>query len=265
MNLVSSAIRWCTRQAGYNLVRCRRADGYPRDFSPEDVEIIRRVAPFTKTSPERVVALLAAVRFLVHQHVPGAIVECGVWRGGSMMAAALVLQELGETNRDLYLYDTFEGMVRPTEHDVGNNGAAAIDKFERRQIGADASDWCLAPLDEVRRGMASTGYPESRIHYIKGKVEETLPQHVPEEIALLRLDTDWYESTKQELVHLYPRLAPHGVLIIDDYGDWLGARKAVDEYFAASPSASPLFLHRIDQAGRIGIKPSAGIPSTRAA
>ena len=73
---------------------------------------------------------------------------------------------------------------------------------------------------------------------------------MPERIALLRIDTDWYESTRHELVHLYPRLSPGGVLIIDDYGHWQGARKAVDEYFQAG-----LFLNHIDYTGRLAIKP----------
>jgi len=105
----------------------------------------------------------------------------------------------------------------------------------------------------VRRNMLGTRYPEKKIHLIKGKVEDTVPQHAPEKIALLRLDTDWYESTKHELVHLYPRLVPNGVLIIDDYGHWQGAREAVDEYFAGQ-KFKPL-LNRLDYTGRLVIKP----------
>src|SRR5437867_1862945 len=86
------------------------------------------------------------------------------------------------------------------------------------------------------------------------EVEDTIPQHAPERIALLRLDTDWYESTKHELEHLYPRLAPHGVLIIDDYGHWVGAKQAVDEYFATQ-KLKP-FLNRLDYTGRLVIKPA---------
>jgi hypothetical protein len=83
-------------------------------------------------------------------------------------------------------------------------------------------------------------------------VEETIPQHAPEQISVLRLDTDWYSSTKHELMHLFPRLSKNGVLIIDDYGHWAGARKAVDEYFA-DQTIQPL-LNRIDQTGRACIK-----------
>jgi hypothetical protein len=97
------------------------------------------------------------------------------------------------------------------------------------------------------------GYPEERIHFVPGRVEETLPQNAPKDIALLRLDTDWYASTKHELQHLYPRLVPGGVLIVDDYGYWQGARQAVDEYLSENGLA--LLLNRIDHTARIAVKP----------
>jgi hypothetical protein len=86
---------------------------------------------------------------------------------------------------------------------------------------------------------------------IAGKVEETLPEHAPESIALLRLDTDWYESTRHELEHLFPRVVAGGVLLLDDYGHWKGSRKAVDEYFAAQ--GITMLLNRVDYTGRLGI------------
>jgi O-methyltransferase len=113
--------------------------------------------------------------------------------------------------------------------------------------------WCVAGLEDVKRNLYSTGYPKEKLHFIKGKVEDTVPGQAPENIAMLRLDTDWYESTAHELQHLYPRLAKNGVLIIDDYGHWLGSRKAVDEYFAKQ-SFCPLF-NRMDYTGRLAVKP----------
>jgi O-methyltransferase len=110
----------------------------------------------------------------------------------------------------------------------------------------------VASLQEVRSNMASTGIATERVHYVSGPVEETIPRSVPERIALLRLDTDWYESTRHELEHLWDRLEPGGVLIVDDYGHWAGAREAVDEFFAAREDA-PL-LSRVDYTGRMGVK-----------
>jgi O-methyltransferase len=103
----------------------------------------------------------------------------------------------------------------------------------------------------VRATLLETGYPAERLHLHRGPVEETLPRQSPGPLALLRLDTDWYKSTLHELEHLYPLLAGGGILIIDDYGHWQGARRAVDEYFADSP---PLLLNRIDYTGRIAVK-----------
>jgi hypothetical protein len=113
------------------------------------------------------------------------------------------------------------------------------------------SDWCNADLAEVRRNLVSTGYPTDRIHYIQGPVEETVPGMLPGTVALLRLDTDFYASTRHELIHLYPLVASRGVVIIDDYGAWRGARRAVDEFLAEEPD---VYLHRIDVTGRMFVK-----------
>ncbi|WP_375402538.1 TylF/MycF/NovP-related O-methyltransferase [uncultured Sphingomonas sp.] len=228
----------------------RRIEGAAPDFvsqlSDDTRKIIDACRPFTMTSVERLEALIEAVRYVDARGIPGAVVECGVWRGGSSMAAMLAS---GAPGREFYLYDTFDGMSEPTGADrERGSGASAADMLST----ADGDDlvWARAGLDEVRRNVASTGYPADLIHYVAGKVEDTIPGVAPPLIAVLRLDTDWYESTKHELAQLYPRLQPGGVLIIDDYGHWDGARKAVDEYFADSP----ILLNRIDYTGRVAIK-----------
>jgi predicted O-methyltransferase YrrM len=203
------------------------------------------------TSQERIASVILATKHVVHHQIPGAIVECGVWRGGSTMAAALALQELGENNREIHLYDTFEGMPEATAQDVAINGEPAEQLLAREPRGTGI--WCYAGLEDVQRNLRATRYPETRVHYIRGKVEETIPNHLPEAIALLRLDTDWYSSTRHELLHLYPRLQPGGIMIIDDYGHWQGARKAVDEYLEAL--AEPIYLHRVDYTARLLVKP----------
>jgi hypothetical protein len=214
------------------------------------VNVCQAVAPFTMTSPERIAALVESVRYVSRHAIPGAIVECGVWRGGSMMAVALTLLELEEW-RDLYLFDTFDGMPPPGTDDRDLTGASAADLMdaEDKQTGAV---WARSPLADVRRNLLDTGYAESRVRFVEGRVEETLPNRAPEQIAILRLDTDWYESTRHELVHLFPRLSTGGVLIIDDYGHWQGARRAVDEYLAET--GVRLLLNRIDVTGRMALK-----------
>lgn len=217
------------------------------DFSELDTAVWQRVRPYTMTSPERVYALLRAVEYVARSSIPGAFVECGVWKGGSMMAAAMTLLQLGSDERELYLFDTFEGMAAPGPLDVRYDGVRAVPGAY-----AKLED---APLEEVRRAVLDTGYPSGRVHFVKGLVEETIPRQAPAGIALLRLDTDWYESTLHELKHLYPRLASGGVLIVDDYGWWRGARQAVDEYI--HDNDLKLLLNRIDEGDElVGIRDS---------
>jgi O-methyltransferase len=224
---------------------------FPLDFDDADRELCLRVKPYTMTTPPRIYALARSVEYVVRQEIAGAVVECGVWRGGSMMAVALTLLRLGVTDRDLYLFDTFEGMTEPGAEDVMHTGERAAELLAdpRRQEHYRAA----AGLDEVRRSMLEVGYPQDRLHFVQGPVEETLPDRAPDEVALLRLDTDWYASTKHELVHLYPRLAPGGVLIVDDYAYWHGARRAVDEY--VEEHELPLLLNRVDYTARLAVKP----------
>jgi len=231
----------------------RRIRPLPPDIDDDARAIIETVAPFTMTSPERIVALRDAVRHICRHSIAGDIVECGVWRGGSMMAVALSLLELGQ-RRTLHLFDTFAGMPPPGEldRDIDGTAAAGLLAAEDRRTG---DTWALSPLEDVRANLRSTGYPEERLRFVPGRVEETIPRHAPDAIAILRLDTDWYESTRHELEQLFPRLAVGGVLIIDDYGHWQGARRAVDEYLAAT--GVRLFLARIDYTARVAIKITA--------
>lgn len=233
--------------------RMRRPQSIPPDFDEQTVRIVRAVNEYTMTSAERIAVLVNAVRYVVSNDIEGDFVECGVWRGGSSMAVALMLKELGEESRRLYLYDTFEGMSAPTAADVSLDGDIASEKFTQRRLSQDSSEWCRSPVDEVEQNLAGTGYPLDKIHFIKGKVENTIPDAMPEgPISILRLDTDWYGSTRHELEHLYPRLVRRGVLIVDDYGHWAGARKAVDEYIAEHNLC--VFLNRVDYTARAAIK-----------
>lgn len=248
--MIDKAIRKTFRAFGFDVVRFHRdGPGYPPDFGQEETDIIRKVRPWTATSPERIYALIQAVRYVSRNAIEGAIVECGVWKGGSMAAVARTLLLARDPKRDLYLFDTFEGMSAPTERDSDYSGRQASDIL-RDDPSSRGDD---APLELVRNVLHETGYPKEKVHFIKGKVEETIPAQAPASIALLRLDTDWYESTKHELAHLFPRLSEGGAIIIDDYGHWRGSRQACDEYFAQT--RTPILLHRIDYTGRIALKP----------
>jgi len=223
----------------------------PADFDAKYVDIIKSVQEYTMTSAERIYGLCKAVDYIQAAGIQGDIVECGVWRGGSMMATASTLQLSGDNSRTLHLFDTFDGMSEPTENDVTLQGVTADELMQTEQKSNPKSVWCVSHLDEVRANMQSTGYPAERVHLHRGKVEDTIPELAPEKIALLRLDTDFYESTRHELQHLFPLLADGGVLIVDDYGHWQGARQAVDEYFEEHNIG--MMLNRLDYTGRIGI------------
>ena len=237
------------KRTGYRLVR----DQHPHDWDEGLVRIVDQVAPYTMTIPEDIHGMVEATRYVVKQDIPGAIVECGVWRGGSSMASMLATIEAGHTDRDYWLYDTYEGMTPPTEHDRKViNGMHASEELAVTPKIDDFNIWCIADIDDVQRNVATTGYPSDRVTFVKGPVEETIPGQMPDQIALLRLDTDWYESTRHELIHLWPRLVPGGLVILDDYGFWEGQRRAVDEFF--EQEGLSVFLHRMSFMGRIGIK-----------
>lgn len=242
------------RKLNYELVKVYgvNADKIPADFEPLHLSIYKKVCNNTMTSPERIYSLIEAVKYVEKNNIEGDIIECGVWKGGSMMAVAETLQHVKSTNRSLYLYDTYDGMSEPTENDKTFKGDDAKQLMETDTNKEKNLVWAYSALETVKAGMDSTKYPASQIHYVKGKVEDTIPKTIPAKIAILRLDTDWYESTKHELIHLYPLLVEGGVLILDDYGHWAGAKKAVDEYIAEKNIK--ILLNRIDATGRIAIK-----------
>ncbi|WP_181011106.1 TylF/MycF/NovP-related O-methyltransferase [Streptomyces sp. SM13] len=226
------------------------APALPEDYDDEAKDIIRAVKPYSMTSPERLNAFILATRHIARHDIPGDIVECGVWRGGSMQACARTLLSVGETERDLYLFDTYEGMTPPTAEDLRRDGRPARELLDAQ--GKDRPIWAVASLEDVKAGFENIPYPKERVHYVQGRVEDTVPAQAPEQISILRLDTDWYASTKHELEHLYSRLVSGGVLLIDDYGYWQGSRQAVDEFL--DKTGEQLLLLRMDE-GRIAVKP----------
>lgn len=227
---------------------------FPADFSKKEIEAIEKISGFTMTSDERLVSLYRAVEYIEENKIEGDIVECGVWRGGSTMLIAHVLKKYNSQQRNLFLFDTYEGMTEPSESDISHDKQMAgvlLNSIEKDHEDGN-NIWCYASIEDVKSNLYSTGYDSSKLHFIKGKVEETIPTDKINKIALLRLDTDWYESTKHELDHLYDKLVKGGILIIDDYGHWQGAKKAVDEFI--QNRKIKLFLNRMDYTGRLAIK-----------
>lgn len=228
---------------GWNVTPPER---YLSDFDGEFLKFWEAAKPYTMISPERGWALAEAVRYVCRNNIPGDIAECGVWKGGACLLASLVMaEEESSSQRSIWLYDTFSGMVSPGENDrIAVSGQPLSD---RKPEG-----WWAAGLEEVRKTLMFSPMDAKQFKLIRGPVEETLDKQSPEKLAILRLDTDWYESTMKELEVLYPVLSPGGVLIIDDYGHFTGARKAVDDYFRARNES--VLLHRSDYTGRVLIK-----------
>ncbi|HET7683426.1 MAG TPA: TylF/MycF/NovP-related O-methyltransferase [Marmoricola sp.] len=261
MSLRAGVNRVLTKTTGYRLVRAappapapaRRS--MPADYDQNAREIWELVRDRTMTGHPKVHFLTEAVRYVVRCGVPGAMLECGVWRGGSMLTVAHMLLRLGVTDRDLYLFDTFTGMTEPTERDQHVFAGRSAEAMLAARTGAPI--WQPATLEDVQAGFTGMDYPAERLHFVPGKVEDTIPEAAPDQIAILRLDTDWYESTKHEFTHLYHRLAPGGVLIIDDYGSWQGSKDATDEFL--DETGEPLLLVRVGR-GRVAVKP--GLKST---
>ncbi|GAA4904108.1 TylF/MycF/NovP-related O-methyltransferase [Mucilaginibacter defluvii] len=243
------------KKLGYDIIKPDKrliVDGLPADFDKSIIKTYKKVKPYTLTTPERIAALCNAVNYITENNIEGDIVECGVWRGGSSMAAIDTLVNNKDLSRNIYLYDTFEGMSAPTEDDKVLSGTSALELMNTSDKEDPTSVWCYSTIEEVQNNVRMLDYPDEKIFYIKGKVEDTIPATLPGKIAILRLDTDFYESTRHELHYLYPLLVQGGVLIIDDYGHWEGARKAVDEYI--KQHKLPVLLNRIDYTGRIAIK-----------
>jgi len=245
------------RRFGYAVVPTPDSSVLPSvdfpDATEQDREITSAARPFTMTSDERIWSLLESVRYLTRNGIQGDFVECGVWRGGSVMAMMLMLAQLNDDSRVVWLYDTFEGMTPPSDADVEiSSGQPAEELLASSAPLSGENIWALSPVAEVERNVRSTGYPADLVRIRQGDVTDTLRTEIPEQIALLRLDTDWYDSTLLELEILFPRLVTGGICIIDDYGHWRGSRRAVDEYFARQTN-KPL-LSRIDYSGRLIIK-----------
>jgi O-methyltransferase len=226
-------------------------------LSDSDRFIINSVDERTMTDELRLANLCEAVSYLTYREVPGDFVECGVWRGGSVMAMAMKSKSLGATSRKIWLYDTFQGMTTPGQNDflIENRISAKSIYSDLKSAGDIQSDYvggitAFANLEDVKSGLLATKYPLENFKIVEGDVSKTLlGLEVPDKISLLRLDTDFYESTKISLEMLWPKLVEGGILILDDYDFWGGARQAVDEYFGAKLP----FMMRMDS-GRIIVK-----------
>jgi O-methyltransferase len=256
---MKKAILRIIEKMGYSISKIDKTSTLYPDIREEEFwDLYHFCRPYTMTSVERMYALYCSVNHILLNNIDGDFVECGVWRGGSSMLVAKMLSTRNLTDRKIYLFDTFEGMSEPTKDDVDFRGESAFELLDENQQDKEMSVWALAEFGVAQNNMKLTNFPMENILFVKGMVENTLPGSIPDKnIALLRLDTDWYESTKHELTHLFPIIETNGIIIIDDYGHWEGCRKAVDDYFRENKIN--ILLNRIDYTGRIGVKTTKAI------
>lgn len=191
--LMKSLVQAMLRPVGLKAVGIHKDEilAMPPDFGKEEIEIIRDVLPYTMSSSERVYTMIQAVKYVVSSRIPREIVECGVWKGGNIMAAAKTLLKLGYCDKHLYLFDTFEGMTDPEQVDVAFGGESASRvQADHKLPGDQGSNWCRAELEEVQGPMLGLGYDSAKIHFVKGRVQDTIPRDAPYTISLLRLETN---------------------------------------------------------------------------
>ena len=217
--MIKTAIHKSLRILGLDLIRYRPPrEVYPPDFAPEEIEIVREVRAWTMTSPERIFALIQAARYVSVNGIKGDIVECGVWKGGSMAAIARTLLRLEDTTRHLYLLNTFAGMPEPTVNDVEYSGKHASEVM-REEVGRVAT---THPSRWYKKSCMRPDIP--RKEFISCMAEWSRPFRLQYRILSPRPDTDWYESTRHQIrLDLFPRLSKAGVIIVDDYGHWKGS------------------------------------------
>ncbi|HVI07959.1 MAG TPA: TylF/MycF/NovP-related O-methyltransferase [Candidatus Binatia bacterium] len=215
--------------------------GWDRISPSEFASLHRQVRRHTMCSNARLRGLHRAIRYVVSREIPGDVVECGCARGGSAALMGLTLQRL-HARRKLWLFDTFEGLPAPTAHDPD---------FEVADLFTGT---CIGTLEEVRDMFRRLGIANN-VEFVKGLFQQTLPAAPIARIAVLHIDGDWYDSVKACLDTLYDKVVPGGVIQLDDFGYWQGARKAVEEFFLERSIQAP--LKRLDYSGRSFIKPDA--------
>ena len=217
------------------------------EIDEENKNLIEFIGEYSLTPLIRRWTLIKSLHYINKKKVIGDIVECGIWRGGNLFLAKKIQDKYyKEIKRKLYGFDTFEGMPEPSIHD-GVKVNKTYQNFKNKN-----EPWTKASLDDVKNFSKKLFLDIDEFNFIKGKVEDTLKdkKNLPNKISLLRLDTDLYESTKIELNILYPLLVEKGILIIDDYGDFQGCRKAVDEYF----SDKNVLMISVDKSCRVIVK-----------
>lgn len=212
---------------------------------PSDWFALKRIEPYTMVGHSRLYDLIDLLTLMEKNNLAGAVVECGVWKGGAAAIMARAIKRFGG-RRQLWLFDSFVGLPAPSEAD----GPAATKQYE-----ADRGESAVADVEEAMRKLK---IDLKFVHIVPGWFDQTLPREKTNigPIALLRLDSDWYESTQICLETLYDQVVPGGYVVVDDYGSWPGAKQAVDE-FLANRLAERINLRPLSDGSVFWIKPAS--------
>ena len=238
-NRFAKLINSLSKKFGYRFIKIQKSDWSDNfiGISKFEKKILKISSKYSMTGFERMFFLIKALKQIKIDNIEGDFVECGVWKGGNLILFQKIIEKLNFKNRKIFAYDTFSGMSQPGSFDLNvNNEKAATIVNKLKKKGVDSKKNIIlteCDLKDVKKNFKENTKKNNNLICIKGEVEKTLKikKNLPKKISLLRLDTDWYQSTKTELEVLFPLLSKNGILIIDDYGYWKGSKKAVDEYF----------------------------------
>ena len=225
-----------------------------KSLSNDEIKKINKILKLTMVSQENLAFLVSVIKYLKKNQIKGDYAETGIWKGGISILSYQMFLEKNKKRKRFYLYDTFEGMVKPGKFDkkLNRDLSQVMDKWKKTLKTKEG--WNFSSLDEVKKNIIKICGKRSLKDFclIKGKVENSLKnkKNLPKKICLLRLDTDFYNSTKAELDYLFNRVSKGGVIIFDDYSNWLGAKKAIDNFF----KNKKYLLCKIDNNSRFIIK-----------
>ena len=225
-----------------------------KNFNFQEKKSINKILSLTMVSDENIEFLISAIRYVKKNKIKGYYVETGIWKGGLSILSYLTFTNKNKNKMKFFLFDTFEGMPKPSKYDkkLNKDLSQVFDKWEKKIKTSEG--WNLSPINEVQKNIIKLCGKKSLndFNFIKGKVENTLKikKNLPKKICLLRLDTDFYNSTKAELDYLFNKVSKGGIIIFDDYSNWLGAKKAIDDFL----KNKKYLLCKIDNNSRFIIK-----------
>lgn len=232
---LTQLIKKIAHKLGFNTIPNSAEEIYSSGTPASLNEIYKKVQPYTLTTPERINSLISLADYCNDNKIEGDFVECGTYKGGS---AAVLSMCMGE-GRHLWLYDSFKGMPETIDKD-GQDAAMYVGE-------------CAATAADVKEAMRTISTPDDKYSIFEGWFEDTFKaENLPEKVALLHCDADWYNSVTLVLNTFYDRIPDGGCIVLDDFGYWEGCREAFYD-FCSKKGIKPL-LERVGSTQAYWIK-----------